>query len=233
MAIGKRARWTFGLCVAMALIAFSAMIGLLDFNDADRAEVSGSAGTSERDTGSSPRDPAAELSALPPETPEAEVAAISATASAQAADGAQSGWSVVDPNAIAPERLPPFQETYTDARLVSLTGNPGNWGPGSRVVFDIPHTGERLEAVIERVEPGLAGSISYIGRVDRDDALHRVVVTVGVRNAFAFIDSDSGSYEMVGNREFGWLMSTVGMEMHVDYSKPDYYIPDNNEQIDP
>ena len=122
-------------------------------------------------------------------------------------------------------RLPPRQETFTDAELVSLAGDMGTWQAGSRVAFDIPHIGATLESVIERVEAGLAGNISYVGRVVGQEGSHRMVVTVGPRNAFAYIGTARGGYEMVGNREYGWLMTSAGMDRHVDYSKPDTYVP--------
>ena len=217
----KRMKWTLGAGAVVVVIAVGIVIGSLDLPSADSSQVAAVAPA--RDSGLSLPDPVPEESTLPLEPQWNGVNPPDRLASG----GVRPGWTVVNKDAIAPERLPPYQETYTDARLVSLTRDLENWGPGSRVVFDIPHTGARLESVIERVESGLAGNISYIGRVDRDGFLRRVVVTVGARNAFAFIDSDQGSYEMVGNREFGWLMSTDGMEHHMDHSEPDYSIPDH------
>lgn len=54
---------------------------------------------------------------------------------------------------------------------------------------------------------------------------HPVVVTIGKQSTFAYIGTDEGSFEMVGNLEFGWLMPTASMERHVDYSLSDYVIP--------
>lgn len=139
-------------------------------------------------------------------------------------------WHAVDRRAVEPDRLPPLQETFTDAHLVSLASDMGTWQAGARVAFGIPHIGATLESVIERVEIGLAGNISYIGRVVGQDSPHRMVVTVGARNAFAYISSARGGYEMVGNREYGWLMTSAGMDRHVDYGKPDYYVPRDSER---
>jgi len=233
----KLAKWTFGVSAVIAVIALVVVIdpftSTTDRGGAERAQAGGSAETAAGIDDASPQNPPPEESDLPPEFPETDIPSEAATAPNRFAGGAQTAWVLADRNAIAPERLPPHQETYTDARLVSLAGGLGNWSAGSRVFFDIPHTGERLESVIERVESGLAGNLSYIGRVDRDDALHRVVGTVGTRNAFAYIDSGQGSYELVGNREFGWLMSTAGMEQHVDYSKSDIYPLDDSQRDEP
>ncbi len=221
----KRMKWALGTGAVVIVIAVGIVIGSLDLPSADSSQVAAVAPV--RDPGLSLPNPAPEQSPLPLEPQWNGVNGVNPP-DRFASGGVRSGWTVANKDAIAPERLPPYQETYTDARLVSLASDLEHWEPGYRVVFDIPHTGARLESVIERVENGLAGNMSYIGRVERDDVLQRIVVTAGARNAFAFIDSDQGSYEMVGNREFGWLMSTAGMEQHMDYSKPDYYIPDDH-----
>ena len=49
--------------------------------------------------------------------------------------------------------------------------------------------------------------------------IYPIVVTVGLKSTFAYIGSSKGSFEMVGNREFGWLMPTEAMERHVDYEQ--------------
>ena len=147
--------------------------------------------------------------------------------------GSQVAWSAADAGAIQPDRLPPQQKTFTDAELVRLTSDMRTWQAGTRVAFDIPHTGATVESVIERVETGLAGNTSYIGWVVGQDSPQRMIVTVGGRNAFAYIGTARGGYEMVGNREFGWLMTSAGMDRHVDYSKPDYYLPGDTERGNP
>ena len=214
--LAKFTKWAFGVCAVLAVVIIAVVTGPMDRGGVENPVQA---------PDPSPQNRSSEDSALLSKPPQSEIPADSSMALNRFAGGAQPGWTVVNQGAVEAERLPPRQDTYTDARLVSLAGDWGSWGPGARVIFDIPHTGRSIESVIERVESGLAGNISYIGRVDRDDILQRIIVTVGARNAFAFIASDQGSFEMVGNREFGWLMSTAGMEQHVDYSKPDYYIP--------
>ena len=48
------------------------------------------------------------------------------------------------------------------------------------------------------------------------------VLTVSARNTFAHLSTREGSYELVGNARFGWLMATANMDRDVDYSVPDY-----------
>lgn len=143
------------------------------------------------------------------------------------------GWLPARLDAVHDDRLPPYRETFEDAVLVALEAQMWTWQAGDRVAFSVPQVAETLEAVVETVEVGLGGNRSYIGRLSGRDAAHAVVVTVGERNAFAYIGSEWGSYELFGNREFGWLMPTASMDRHVDYSKPDYIVLPNDARAPP
>ena len=209
MKFDKRTARAVGVCVVLAGIALGTVAGLWYRSDPDKQQAT-------RDTDGVAETPSASSGPAQDRVRERQV-----------------GWSAADRGAVEPDRLPPYQETFTDAELVSLASDMRTWRAGTRVEFDIPQTGATLESVIERVETGLAGNISYIGRVVGQDSPHRIVVTVGTRNAFAYIGSARGGYEMVGNREFGWLMTSAGMDRHVDYSKPDYYVPRDRQRGNP
>ena len=206
----KPTAWTVGVVVVLAGIVLGIVAGLWYRGDPDNRQAT-------RDT-----DGVAEIQG-----------ASSAAPAQDRVRERQVGWSAADREAVAADRLPAYQETFTDAELVSLASDMRTWQAGTRVAFDIPHTGATVESVIERVETGLAGNISYIGRVVGQDSPQRTVVTVGGRNAFAYIGTARGGYEMVGNRDFGWLMTSAGMDRHVDYSKPDYYLPGDTERGNP
>lgn len=134
-------------------------------------------------------------------------------------------WFAADRDTVEPARLPMHQDTYTDSVLVRISSGMWSLREGSRVTFDIPHTAARVESVIERVEELLGANRTFLGRIVGQDSPSRVVITVGDRNVFAYIGTRPESYELVGNREFGWLMSSAGMERHVDYGEPDFYVP--------
>lgn len=208
--LDKRTAWTGGVVLVLAGIVSGVVLGLGHRGDPDQWQPV-------RDTDGLAETPGAQRRAPP---------------QGRVGEGLV-GWSAADRDAVAADRLPPYQETFTDAELVSLATDMRTWRAGSRVAFEIPHTGATVESVIERVETGLGGNVSYIGRVVGQDVPHRMVLTVGERNAFAYVGSARGAYEMVGNREFGWLMTSAGMDRHVDYSKPDYYLPGDTQRRDP
>lgn len=150
------------------------------------------------------------------------------------ADRTRVAWSQADPHAVDRDWLPPqHQEGDADAILVSLADEISSWREGDRIVISVPHTGATFESVIDRVVTSLGDNRSYVGRLVGEDQPHLVVVTVGSMNAYAHVGTPQGSYELVGNRHFGWLMPTASMDRHVDYSKPDYIILPNDTLSQP
>ncbi len=149
-------------------------------------------------------------------------------------DRTHMAWSPADPDAVDRDWLPPrYQQTDADAVLVSLADDMWSWRAGDRIVISVPHTGATFESVIDRVVTSLGDNRSYVGRLVGEDQPHLVVVTVGSMNAYAHVGTPQGSYELVGNRHFGWLMPTASMDRHVDYSKPDYIILPNDTLSQP
>ena len=55
---------------------------------------------------------------------------------------------------------------------------------------------------------------------------HGFTITVGPGNTFAHLSTPEGTYELVATGELGWLMPTANMDRHVDYSVPDYILPE-------
>ena len=134
-------------------------------------------------------------------------------------------WLPADPDAVDPSRVPAYYEDVEGAALVSLAGEMWLWAAGDRLVITVPQTGAAYPSVIDRVVTSLGDNRSYVGRLMAGEQAHAFVITVGSRNAFANINTPQGSYELVGNAEFGWLMPAANMDQHVDYTKPDYYLP--------
>ena len=143
------------------------------------------------------------------------------------ADEPQAAWSLPDAGEVDPLRIPPNrQEGGADGVLVALPEAMWWWRVGERVALFIPHTGDTYHTSIERVVTTLGDNRSYVGRLENDERVYRVVITVGAKSAFAHVATPKGIYELVGNREYGWLMPTASMDRHVDYSQPDYILPE-------
>ena len=145
---------------------------------------------------------------------------------AQAADTVAApgvAWEAVDASVVESALIPDYEQVE-DAVLVAMGDGLNAWEAGDLISIAVPQTGSTYTTVIDRVDTTL-GRRSYLGRV-AEGLPYSFVITVGERNAFAHVGTPQGTYELVGRGRFAWLMPTVNMDRHVDYSKPDYYIPE-------
>lgn len=135
-------------------------------------------------------------------------------------------WVSVEPAAVDPADIPRLQGVVKDRVLVRMADiAPSDISVGDRVAVEIPQLGQTFTTVLERVERGPGSTRSAAGSATSPNGEQRIfVLTVGPRSSFAFIDTPLGSYELVANRRLGWLMPTLNMDQHVDYSKPHTYV---------
>ncbi len=145
--------------------------------------------------------------------------------------GANSGWQPVDAGSIDPARIPSYKETVENAVLVELSPSMWSWSAGEQITLSVPQIGMTYTPVIDRVEISLGSNRSYVGRLIEGEFPYSFVITVGERNAFANLSTPQGSFELVGNTQLAWLMPTANMDRHVDYSQPDYFIPEQESDF--
>ena len=142
---------------------------------------------------------------------------------------AVSGWVAADLTTVDPHEVPRYGDTTKDSVLVALAKEMWTWEAGDQIILTVPQIGENYVTTIDHVEVGLGNNRSYAGRLIEGAFPHSFLITLGDRNAFAFLGTPRGSYELVGNTELGWLMPTANMDQHVDYSKPDFYIIEQSD----
>ena len=134
-------------------------------------------------------------------------------------------WQPVDESSV--EELPAYKEIVEGRVLIRVTGVTAGWQAGQRITIPVPQLDEIYTPVIERIEPGPAGIRSFVGWLtEGDDRGYRFTITTGPRNTFANLSTPFGGFELVATGELGWLMPIVNMDQHVDYSVPDYVIPE-------
>lgn len=132
-------------------------------------------------------------------------------------------WTAIDERTVS--ELPAYKEVVQDRVLVRIVDVPGGWRVGQRVAVPIPQLNEVFAPVIERIQPGPDGARSYVGTLTTvDGRRHRFTITTGPKNTFAHLSTPLGTYELVATGELGWLMPTVNMDQHVDYSVPDHIV---------
>ena len=134
-------------------------------------------------------------------------------------------WEVIDPDTV--DELPPYKEMVAGRALVRISEELLLGTLTDQVVLAVPQIGQIYEGVIEEVETDAWGNVSYVGLVRGVDGRdYRFLITAGLRNTFAHIGTPRGTFELVATGgTLGWLMPTANMDQHVDYSKPDYYLP--------
>lgn len=139
-------------------------------------------------------------------------------------------WQIVDESTVT--ELPVYREVVEGRVLIQITDAAGGWSVGQRIAVPIPQLDETYTPVVERIVPGPSGVRSHVGTLTEDSGhAYRFTITTGPRNTFAHLSTPHGTYELVATGELGWMMPTVNMDRHVDYSIPDYVIPEEEGLI--
>lgn len=183
--------------------------------------------TSETDTAG--LDPRARATTAPPESAVERASSPDQrdlAPSEQLPEEGRSLWRSVDPATVDPADIPAYKEVVKDRVLVRMADiAPSDISVGDSLLVEVPQLGQTYPAVLERVEHGPGSTRSAAGSASGPNGEQRLFVyTVGPRSSFAFIDTPLGSYELMANRRLGWLMPTLNMDQHVDYSKPHTYV---------
>lgn len=135
------------------------------------------------------------------------------------------GWELVDPASV--NELPPYKEVVPGRALVRILNAIEKWDVGDQIFLSVPQLGSEFDGVIETTTQDADGNRTYLGMLrEPDGRRYRFLVTAGPKNTFAHIGTSRGTFELVATGPLGWLMPTVYMDQHVDYSQPDYYIPE-------
>ena len=147
--------------------------------------------------------------------------------------GSEPLWRVVDEGAV--EGVPAFSESWSKVgrALVDVTAavsGADGWQVGGRLAIELPELGGVHEWTVEQIVEGWdAHSRSARGWVDNgEDPPRRIVVTVGPNRVLAYIDTPQGPYELTGNGRLAWLLPSSSMMAGMDFSKPDYILPEGH-----
>ena len=138
-------------------------------------------------------------------------------------------WRIVDERGAAVKPAYPAEWSEAGRALVDVSGaarSASAWQVGDKVSLQLPWLGAPYEGGIERLDEGLGHSRSARGwATGADGRERRFVVTVGPTRVFAYIDTAQGPYELVADARMGWLLPSSSMLAGIDFSEPDYVIP--------
>ena len=139
-------------------------------------------------------------------------------------DPAIVGWTPVPADGIDPARLPARSLELSDSVLVSPAPELWTREPGEPIALTIPQLGTTYSTVIDRIETGVAGARSYVGRLEPGNLPYSFVITVGEESILAFLGTSHGPFELVGNSDLAWLTPRSSYDELFDYTKDDYDI---------
>ena len=108
------------------------------------------------------------------------------------------------------------------AIFVSLNDHFDQWLLNTPVVVHIPHIDKTYNAVVDRITPNGLLSTTIRASPDADEIeLKRLIVTFGEDQTLAYVSTTQGSWELTGDGQIGWLVSTAELKRTQDYSEPD------------
>ena len=184
------------------------------------------------DKGAMEAGEAAEPSAPPVSTPSPEGPA----AGTERQGAARPLWRVLDEGSA--QALPPYAASWSEAGrlLVDVTATSQEapaWQVGDRLAVEVPQLGGVRQWTVERIDQGHdARSRSVRGWIDGDAQRRRIVVTVGPGRVLAYIDTPQGPVELTGNARLAWLVPSSSMMAGIDFSQPDYILPEGQGRDD-
>lgn len=130
------------------------------------------------------------------------------------------------------ERLvPTYKKEVEDTAIVQLSHLLDRLEVGDTLILTVPQESQTYETRISEVKRSL-GVTSYSGRVVEADIPLSFLITVGRNSVFANFSTPNASYELWGNRRYALLMDYAKIDQGVDYSKPDYYLPEESHEFE-
>ena len=136
-------------------------------------------------------------------------------------------WNAVEIEDVDLSFVPKYKETVKGAVLVQLAQDLRRCQQGDSIAIEVPQSNSTYTAKIEKISTSLGTNTSFRGKLIQEDDQYSFLITVGQRNVFANFSTPEGSFELVGNAEYAWLMPSANIDQHVDYDSPDFYIPDD------
>ena len=108
------------------------------------------------------------------------------------------------------------------AVFVSLNDRFDQWLLHTPVEIRIPHSDRTYHALVDRITPNGLASTTIRASPDPDEHdLKRLILTFGEDQTLAYISTNQGSWELTGDGQIGWLVSTTELKRARDYSESD------------
>ena len=127
--------------------------------------------------------------------------------------------------------IPSYKEEVQGAAIVQISHLLDRLEAGDTIVLTVPQENQSYETQIKEVKRSL-GVTSYSGRVVESEIPLSFLITVGKSSVFANFSTPHAAYELWGNRSYALLMDYAKIDQGIDYSQPDYYLPEHDHEHD-
>lgn len=135
----------------------------------------------------------------------------------------QIAWQVVSDAKSIDQTLWPNLPDF--AEFVDLNREFDQWLLGTPVEIQIPQTGKTYAATVDRIVPnGKTSHTIHAIPSENEQELERFIVTFNDTSTLAYVSTKAGVWELVGNAETGWIVSTQDLDASRDYSEPDLLV---------
>ena len=102
---------------------------------------------------------------------------------------------------------------------------------GDTLTIAIPQEDKTYTVNISDVSVSQAGNRSLAGFIE-GQAIYRFLITVGSKQTFATLNTPGGQYQMEARDGIGRLIPTAAIKAKLDYTKPDFLIPERFKEVD-
>ena len=102
----------------------------------------------------------------------------------------------------------------------------GALGVEDRIAFYVPQEDVEYEGQVTGLNTTASGNKVIVGSLFKEDRPFRFVFTVGARQTFGTLHTPQGRYQLETRDGIGRIVSARTLKEGLDYSEPDYLIPD-------
>lgn len=130
----------------------------------------------------------------------------------------------------APHKMPHIRADIQEKVLVKIERSIiENWQVEELVELPIPQIDHAVSVKIDTIDVLPSGNRSVIGHLvgEVDTGF---IMTLGDRSIFATISTVDGIFNLRGNDDYAWVVSSRQLKRHLDPDIPDYRVPERDQK---
>ena len=139
-------------------------------------------------------------------------------------------WKPVEESSVPEDQLPSHSADVEGRVLVEISSALWSKDVGDSVQFSIPQQEVVLYGNLTKIDKTIAHTRIREGTLEDGAQEYTFILTLGDKNTYADINTANGRFELVGTRQYGWLMESANIAPDVDFSLPDHFFVDPDPQ---